>query len=145
MNAALSRGLGTRQEGAAAAEYAVVSVVFFGMVLAVIEFSHLMFVYSTVVEATRLGARVAAVCDVSDVTVKARMQTILPLLTPEKISITYPSGTCSASACEPLTVSVQGLIVPLSIPLAPLAFRVPAFSTSIPGESLSSADNPICD
>lgn len=134
-----------RQRGAAAVEFAVIAILFLGLVIGVIEFARLMFIYSTSVEATRLGARLAVVCSIGDATVKQRMGEMLTLLTPDKISITYPAPGCSASSCDPVTVSVQNLTVDLLIPLAPLSFSVPAFSTSLPSESLSSADNPICD
>lgn len=134
-----------RQRGAAAVEFAVIAILFLGLVIGVIEFARLMFIYSTSVEATRLGARLAVVCSVGDATVKQRMGEMLTLLTPDKISISYPAAGCSASSCDPVTVSVQNLTVDLLIPLAPLSFSVPDFSTSLPSESLSSADNPVCD
>ena len=141
----VKHALSRAQCGAAATEFAIVATLFFALLLAVIEFARLMFIYSTAVEATRLGARLAVVCDAGDATVKERMATMLPLLTADKISITYPGAVCSAASCEPVTVAVQGLTVPLSIPLLSLSFAVPAFATSIPAESLSSTSNPICN
>jgi Flp pilus assembly protein TadG len=135
----------SRQRGAAAVELAVVSILFFGLVIAVIEFAKLGFVYSSAVEATRLGARVAAVCSKADAAkVKARMKTMLSLLEPANITITYPSNPCSATDCEPVTVAITGLTYKAAIPLVPLDFPVPAFSTSVPAESLDSTDNPLC-
>lgn len=133
------------QGGAVAIEFALVSILFMALVIAVVEFAHVMYVYSTAVEATRLGARVAAVCSVSDVDrVKAKMQTLLPLLQPGNIVITYPSSSCSAATCDPITVSIQNLTVTASIPLVPLTLPVPDFSTSVPSESLDSTNNPLC-
>lgn len=135
-----------RQRGAAAVELALVSIAFLALVIAVIEFAHVMFVYATAIEATRLGARIAAVCSVSDVNkVKAKMQYMLPLLQPSNITITYPAPGCSATTCDPITVSIQNLTVDATIPLAPLTFPVPAFTTSVPSESLDSTNNPICN
>lgn len=134
-----------KQRGAATAEFAVVSIVFLALVLAVIEFGRLMFVYSTAVEATRLGARIAVVCGTADVAkVKARMKDMLSILEPANIAISYPASSCSAADCDPVTVRIQGLTIDLAIPLVPLSFAVPDFATSLPAESLSSAGNPLC-
>jgi hypothetical protein len=133
------------QQGAATVELALVMIVFLGLVIAVIEFAGLMYVYASAIEATRLGARIAAVCDVNDsAVVKAHMKTMLNILEPENISITYPASGCSVATCNPVTVRIQNLTYRASIPLVPLTFPVPDFATSVPSESLSSTDNPLC-
>ncbi|KAB2970823.1 MAG: pilus assembly protein [Zoogloea sp.] len=139
--------LDCRQRGAVAVEFALVFIVFMAMAVAIMEFSRVMYVYASAVEATRLGARIATVCGTGDVAkVKARMRGMLSSLTPDKISITYPATECSAATCDPVTVRIQGLTVVTSIPMVtPLSFPVPAFSTSIPGESLSSTNNALCN
>jgi hypothetical protein len=133
------------QRGAAAVEFALVSILFLALVIAVIEFSMLMYVYSTAIEATRLGARIAAVCDVGDDVVKTRMKWMLSILEPGNIDISYPAAGCSSAACDPVTVRITNLTYRATIPLVPLTFNVPDFATSVPSESLSSADNPICN
>ncbi len=133
------------QRGAVAAEFAIVSILFFALIIAVIEFTKLGIVYSSAVEATRLGARVAAVCSKTDAAkVKAKMKSMLGLLEPANITITYPSASCSAAGCDPVTVAITGLTYRAAIPFVPLDFPVPAFSTSVPSESLDSTDNPLC-
>lgn len=131
--------------GAAAVEFAVASMLFLALAIGVIEFGMVAYVYSSAVEATRLGARVAAVCDVGDATVKQHMARILPILTPDKITIDYPSSGCSPMSCDPVTVTIQGLNVRPLIPFVSVTFPVPPFTTSIPTESLTSADNSICN
>jgi hypothetical protein len=133
------------QLGAAAVEFALVAPLFLGLVFAVMEFSRLMLIYSTAIEATRLGARVAAVCNVNDAAVVARMQRLLAPLETRHVSVTYPTGECSATTCDPVTVRLQSLEVPLAIPLVRLSVPVPDFVTSIPSESLDSTDNALCD
>ena len=134
-----------QQCGAAATEFALVAVIFLALVIAVIEFARLMFIYSTAVEATRLGARIAVVCSVADeAKVKARMKGMLSILEPANINIAYPAAGCSAASCDPVTVTIQNLTVTAAIPLVPLTFTVPAFSTSLPAESLDSTNNPLC-
>jgi len=53
------------QRGAAMVEFAMIALVFFMILFGIIEFGRLLFTYNTLVEATRRGARVAAVCPVS--------------------------------------------------------------------------------
>lgn len=132
------------QHGAAAVEFALASMLFLGLVIGVIELAMVAYVYTTAVEATRLGARMAAVCDVGDTVVKQRMHDILPLLTPENITISYPISGCTATSCDPVTVMIQNLTVTPIIPFVSVDFPIPGYSTSIPAESLSSADNPLC-
>lgn len=144
MKTPLNPSFPSRQRGAAAVEFALVAIVFLALVIAVIEFAMVMYVYATAVEATRLGARIAVVCDVDDTTVKARMKNMLSILEPDNISISYPAAGCSAATCDPVTVRVQNLTYKAAIPLVPLTFPIPDFATSLPSESLSSADNPLC-
>jgi Flp pilus assembly protein TadG len=53
------------QRGAAMVEFALIALLFFMILFGIIEFARAFFVYNTLVEATRRGARVAAVCPVS--------------------------------------------------------------------------------
>jgi hypothetical protein len=133
------------QFGATAVEFALVVPLFLGLVFGVMEFSRLMFVYSTAVEATRLGARVATVCNVNDTAVIRRMNSMLTLLNTGNVTVNYPTGECSATTCDPVTVRIHDLEVPLLIPLARLTVAVPDFATSIPAESRDSTDNALCD
>lgn len=133
------------QQGAAAVELAVVGIVFIAMVIAIMEFARVMYVMATAVEATRLGARVAVVCDIGDAAIKARMKTMLKLLEPANIDIVYPASQCSAAQCDPVTVRIKNVTLDTHIPLVPLSFTLPEFATSLPSESLNSAGNPLCN
>ncbi|MDD5265890.1 MAG: TadE/TadG family type IV pilus assembly protein [Methylococcales bacterium] len=53
------------QKGAAMVEFAMIALLFFALLFGIIEFGRAFFVYNTLVEATRRGARVAAVCPAS--------------------------------------------------------------------------------
>ena len=57
----------SKQKGAALVEFAIVALVFFVIVFGIIEFARAFFVYNTLVEATRRGARVAAICAPYDI------------------------------------------------------------------------------
>lgn len=56
----------TKQEGTTTVEFAIVGLLAIVVLLAVIEFSRLLFVINTMGEATRRGARMAAVCPIND-------------------------------------------------------------------------------
>lgn len=55
-----------KQRGLATVEFAVVAALLMLLLLAVIEIARMVFVWNTGTEATRRGARVAAVCPVND-------------------------------------------------------------------------------
>lgn len=134
-----------RQRGAAAVEFAVTILIFLSLTIGVIEFARFTFHWSTAIEATRLGARVAIVCDQGDSIVKARMRDMLPLLEDADITVTYPAGGCSASSCDPVTVHLENVTIPLIIPIIPISLQLPPLHTSLTAESLSSSDNYLCD
>jgi hypothetical protein len=72
-----------RQRGAAAVEFALVSLVFFTMLFGAFEMGRLMFYWNTAAEVTRLGARMAVVCDPNTASrdaIRARMRQLLPLI-----------------------------------------------------------------
>jgi Flp pilus assembly protein TadG len=141
---------GVRQRGATAVEFAIVVAIFLVMLLGMMEMGRVLYYWNAAAEATRLGARVAAVCDVDDSAVKTRMQDILGLLPAASISVVYEPGGCDLNTCTSVTVSVlAGTSVATYIPFVPLALTLPAFSTTLPRESMRSTidgiANPMCD
>ena len=59
-----------RQKGATTVEFAFVGALFFIVLFGVIEVGRALFVWNTLTEATRRGARVAAVCDINNSAIK---------------------------------------------------------------------------
>ena len=133
-----------KQRGVAAVEFALIASIFFTLVFGVMEMGRILFYMNTAAEATRLGARVAVVCDVNAAIIKTKMINMLGILTAADININYTPATCNASTCESVTVSVTKSNIRTFIPFIPLRFNLPAFSTSLPRESLTSANNPVC-
>ena len=133
-----------KQRGVAAVEFALIASIFFTLVFGVMEMGRMLFYMNTAAEATRLGARVAVVCDVNAAVIKTKMINMLGILTAADITISYTPPTCTASTCELVTVSVMKNNIQTFIPFVPLRFNLPAFSTSLPRESLTSANNPVC-
>ena len=136
-----------RQRGAAAVEFALVSA-FGGLFVALIgamELGHVLFYLNTANEATRLGARIAVGCDANDATIKSRMTNLLPVLQPDKISVTYMPGGCASSAenarntCQSVTVAITGLQINTVIPFVPFSVAMPPFSTTLSREAMNTA------
>ncbi|MGH8808215.1 MAG: TadE/TadG family type IV pilus assembly protein [Noviherbaspirillum sp.] len=136
------------QRGAAAVEFALIATLFFTLLFGIVEMSRVLFYMNTATEATRLGARLAVVCDVSASVIRTRMVNMLDVLSPENIDVVYQPTGCDIESCQSVTVSIRqgqdGFTINTLIPLVPLNIPMPAFSTTLPRESLNSASNPMC-
>lgn len=154
------------QRGAAMTEFALVALVFFVILFGLIEFARAWFVYNTLTEATRRGARIAAVCpanssginQVKSATIfnspgdNAATGTGLLGLTKANVNVSYLKSdeTTIASDTSPITddtsssyndialvqVRITGFQHTLFIPLLSNTFTTPSFSTTLPRESL---------
>jgi len=133
-----------RQHGAAAVEFAIVSTVFFMILFGSIEMARLLWTWNAASEATRLGARLAVVCDVNAPVIRTRMRQMLPALTNGNITLSYLPGGCTADTCRSVTVTLAGYTHAPIIPFAALSIPIPPFTTSLPREFMQSAGNPIC-
>ncbi|NPT60070.1 TadE/TadG family type IV pilus assembly protein [Paraburkholderia elongata] len=140
-----------RQRGAAALEFALISIVFFTLLIGIMEMGRVLFYWNTAAEATRLGARMAVVCDINSSQsasnpVIAQMQQLLPILQPANVTVAYAPSGCDASSCTAVTVSVTNVTVNTVMPFMPLSISMPPFSTTLPRESLNSVNgtNPTC-
>lgn len=138
----------SRQSGVAAVEFALLAIIFLSLLIGIMEMARVLFYVNTAAEVTRLGARMAVVCDVNDGDIKARMVNMLGLLQPSDITVTYSPALCTASTCESVTVSVSKQVQTF-IPLVPLTASLPSFSTTLTRESMASTGpggetNPVC-
>jgi Flp pilus assembly protein TadG len=142
-----SRG---RQRGVAAVEFAIVSALFFMILLGAMEMSRLLWTWNAATEATRLGARLAVVCDIGDTTIVQRMRERLPALQVSHVTIDYLNpgsapNTCTAANCKAVRVTLSGYTHAPIIPFAPLSIPIPPFQTTLPKEFMQSAGNPVCN
>lgn len=153
MRSALRHSAPARQRGAAVVEFALVAMIFFVLLLGIFEFGRVMFTWNSAVEATRRGARLAVVCDLSDAQIKAQMRSIVGVIADGDIDITYLPGGCDANSCESVTVSIlpgaqTADAYQYVIPFLNSAWKIPGFSTTLTRESLSSGTgldaNPDC-
>lgn len=133
-----------RQRGAELIEFALVALIFFTLLLGVMEFSRWLFTLNAASEATRLGARMAVVCSLDEANIRVRMRQYLPELSDAQISLQYAPTGCDATTCTSATVSlVNATFTPL-IPLFGMAVALPSFATSLPRELMNSSGNPVC-
>ncbi len=159
-----------KQSGAALVEFAGVALVFFMIVFGIIEFARAFFIYNTLIEATRRGARVAAICPPNDEG-KSEVRKVVSFdgnfgflgLEAGHVTVLYcfDSG-CSSTYPDPetdpakkKTIDDIGFVnvsidddyadVGLIIPGVSLLFPIPDFSTTLPAESLGrqTPDNPL--
>jgi len=134
--------------GAIAVEFALVASVLCTLLIGTLEFGRLNWYWVTAVEMTRLGARMAVVCDPNDANIKQRMIDRLPLLSASNISVSYTPAGCSVADCLYATVSIAPTTFTTFIPFVPLSVAMPPFSTTLPRESmqstLSGTANPTC-
>lgn len=143
----------SRQRGVAAVEFAIVSSLLFTVLFGVMEMGRLLWTWNAATEATRLGARLAVVCDVDrnmDAPIKSRMQDMLPALTDANITISYLNPTnvvdpsCTNATCKAARVSLSGFTHTTIIPFVPLSLTLPPFSTTLRKEFMSSTANEVC-
>lgn len=131
------------QQGMVAVEFALITVILVTLLFGVIEMSRVLYYWNTATEATRLGARLAVVCDQNASVIKTKMQTMLGVLETDQISVTYLPEGCDSNSCKSITVSINGFNFKTIVSLLPLNIPMPSFSTTLPRESMDSA-NPDC-
>jgi len=137
------------ERGAAAVEFALVATVFFTLLFGVMEFGRLLYLWNTTAEATRRGARIAAVCDLNDGAISSAVHTLLPMLPKSQVSVAYAPASCVAGTCTSVTVKVAATSpINTFIPFVPLSLLLPEMTTTLTTESLAStlagSNNPSC-
>ena len=138
--------LSQTQSGVAAVEFALVSIAFFTLLIGIMEMGRVLFYWNTAAEVTRLGARMAVVCDLGDAAIiKARMVKLFPKLDTAEITLDYQPNNCSSASCELITVSITPKTpIQTFIPFVPQSLTMPSFATTLTRESMDSVDNPVC-
>jgi len=145
------------QLGATTVEFAIVAVLFFSLLLGIMDFGRMLFTWNAAAEATRWGARIAVVCDkLTPDQVRVRMRRILPELTNANIVINYynPAGTvdnfCTMDNCKAVEVSLSGFTFDPISPFMPFGLTtLPDFRTYLLRESMEAVNaagdqNPVC-
>jgi Flp pilus assembly protein TadG len=145
--------LKSRQAGATAVEFALVFLLFLTFLLAIIDFSRMLYTWNAASEATREGARYATVCDTkaNKVNVLARMKTMLPQLTIDNLTLVWEDdegNSCTLDTCAGVTVTIENLDYQWISPIAGLArgigiapLRMPSFKTYLTREMMGQDPN----
>ncbi len=135
------------QRGAALVEFALVAAGgFILLLLGVFELGRLLYTFNTANEATRLGARLAVVCDANASVITDRMSALLPQLNADTVSISYDPPDCASdavtarSSCHSATVAVKpGTTIQTAIPFVNFTVDIPPFSTTLTREAMDSS------
>lgn len=144
-----------RQKGIYIVEFALVASLFFVLLFGVIEFGRALFIWNSLTEATRRGARLAAVCPVghasiANVTVfndpgAGGASPVLPGLDSSDVVTDYLDqagvATATLNNIRYVRVSIVGfqhtLLIPALLPGLPnMTLTAPPFETTLPSESL---------
>ena len=132
--------MNNKQSGATAVEFALVLVMFLTFLLGITDFARMLFTWGAANEATRNGARFAAICDdtTNKANVLARMRGILPQI--GDIDLAWDPAGCTAATCEGVTVTITSLdyqwISPIAGSAGLAAMSMPTFSTYLPREMM---------
>lgn len=137
------------QSGLAAVEFALIAaLILFPLLFGIMEFGKILFYWNAATEATRLGARLAVVCDLNDSTIKGKMNTLFPVIETSHIEIAYKPDGCATDTCSHVVVSIKPISVPTYIPFVSTSFTFKPFRTTLPRESMLSnvngVENPVC-
>jgi Flp pilus assembly protein TadG len=144
------------EQGLFLVEFAIIAAALFLVLFAVIELSRIIWIWNTADEATRRGARVAAVCPIDhpavpEATIFATAGSggpspILRGLTTANVSVAYLDEVGDAETSYELVkyvrVSLNNYTVTPLIPFINTTFTLPAFETTIPSESLGLIPDP---
>ena len=139
-----------RQKGVTTIESAIVAMLALTTLFSVIEIGRVFYVFNALEEATRRGARVAAVCQVNDPAIgqiasfTSSGAPVVGGLSPANIEVSYldfngnplpnPMGTFGAIGF--VRVRIVNYTHQLLIPLFVTSFTAPPFSAVLPAESL---------
>jgi Flp pilus assembly protein TadG len=138
------------QSGSTAVEFALVMLIFLTFLLAVTDFSRMLYTWNAANEATRAGARYAAVCDdasnPNSAKVLAKMQALLPQITQINLAWEDDKGnSCTSATCVGVTVTIVGLKYQWISPIAGLArlapMVMPTFKTYLTREIMGQDPN----
>jgi len=135
------------QRGTTVVEFAVVGLVFFTVLFALIDFSRLFWNLAALDEATRRGARVAAVCPANDpyIAQTALFSGLIPGLGTQHIRIEYlnidgaevdPTTAAGYGSIRYVRVAIENFQLQMFIPGMQSLITMPEFETTIPSESL---------
>lgn len=147
-----------RQRGLAAVEFAIVGAAFFIVLFGVLEFGRALFVANFMVEGTRRGARLAAVCAIGSAGIPTATifangtgnSRFVAGLNTSNVVVTY-LNQAGAPVANPaanmatiayVRVRIVGYQQTMMIPFIMSTFLMPEFAATLPAESLGYSPTP---
>lgn len=103
----LSIGAAAGRRGAAVTEFAIVAPVFFMMVIGFIEFGRALMVQQVLVNASRVGARMASTTGATSTDVQTAVQNYTTGVKISNVSVTVSPSPASAAAGTTVTVTAS--------------------------------------
>ena len=140
-----------QQQGAETVEFALIVLLVFALIFAVVEFGRALFVWNALTEATRRGARMAVVCPLNSTIPKqvalfnaingSGNSTVIKGLTPSMVQVKYylndgVTETTDQTKITFINVSIIGYTHRLIIPIWGVSLIAPKFTTTLYSESL---------
>lgn len=149
-----------KEGGAALVEFALSAMLFFVVVLGVVEFGRAMFLINLAGRATQMATRLASVCDQNDPQyniirekvryfIEASGQIKVPTnstwlnIQPNTDSCYFAPQLGNIDPCW-ITTSLNNLQFKLMIPLFDIRITLPAYRVTQVREAMNSANNPVC-
>lgn len=147
------------QRGVSLIEFTFTALIFLIFFIAVIEFARVMFVWNTVNEANRQSARLASICEMSELQVSKIKNKVKYLITAAGdgaidaknwLAVEYLPLGCSEATCEVVKSTISEIQVSPFIPIYGVSINLPPISYSLIREQLSNQVsegdvNPICE
>jgi Flp pilus assembly protein TadG len=131
------------ERGSTLVEYSIAATVFMMVIFGVLEFGRALWAHNALTDAARRGARYAVLHNSGDITgvknvvvygdAAGGTQPILPDMTTANVEVTY-SGNFTVNDGT-ATVTITGYDFKFVLPFLPAKITMPAYSTTIPGES----------
>ena len=148
-----------KQKGATVLEFALSFMLFWTALLAVVEFSRLMFAWNTAAEATRLAARLASICDIGSAqqqNIRARVAYFIEASgqvdlagRTDWLQFSYVPTGCTKATCSQVEARLYDLRPVLMVPGVSQAVMLPEFRIRTPREAMQSSiageSNTSCD
>lgn len=149
-----------RQRGGALIEFSLSVMIFFVVVMAVVEFGRALFLINMAGRATQMATRLATVCDQNDPQyniIRAKVRYFIEASGQIKVpnnstwlNITPNSDTCyflqKSGNVDPcwITTSLSNLSFKLMIPLMDIRITLPEYRVTQVREAMTSINNPAC-
>ena len=128
-----------QQAGAVVIEFALIAIVFFGILVGIMELGRWLFTLNSAMEATRWGARLAVVCGSTPTAIQTHIQ--LMIRSGGTLNVTYPATTCTTDCL--VTATLTGARFQPFVPFLPASpdpggWLMPDFSTTLSREAMGS-------